>query len=189
MSRWSATKLTPEVGTVIHAGSGANDTADAPAITSAAIGSTVHDKASVTGGFTVPTGTVTFTVYAGMECSGEGTVAGTVDLANGAAHPSDDQQVPVGGLSYKAHYNGSDTYVQADGPCEPLNATSLTPVVRTDIHNGSHDVVAVIEAPAKVHDFVAVTGAQGQPKPSGDVTLHWFTNASCAGEPRRRRTT
>ena len=43
------TKQTPTVATDIHAGAGANDTAGAAAILSAAIGSTVHDKATVTG--------------------------------------------------------------------------------------------------------------------------------------------
>jgi hypothetical protein len=29
----------------------------------------------------------------------------------------------VGGLSYKANYNGSDTYNASTGDCEPLTAT------------------------------------------------------------------
>jgi uncharacterized repeat protein (TIGR01451 family) len=65
-----------------------------------------------------------------------------------------------------------------------LNATTLTPEVATDIHNASHGVVTVVEAPATVHDFVTVTGAEGQPDPGGDVRLDWFTNDdSCESEP------
>src|SRR5437868_14808803 len=54
-------------------------------ITSAAIGSTVHDSATVTGtqaGGT-PTGTVTFTVYSSPDCS-TGGVAGTPVALNGS---------------------------------------------------------------------------------------------------------
>src|SRR5678815_1002680 len=143
----AATKLNSSTATDIH------DAAHA-VIVSAPIGSTVHDQATVTGTAAggVPTGNVTFTLYAGTACAGEGSSAGTVDLVAGVAHPSNSTTVPVGGLSYKATYNGSATYNASTGPCEPLNATTLTPEVTTDIHNASHDVVTVVEAPATVHD-------------------------------------
>ena len=92
-------------------------------ITSAAIGSTVHDSAKVTGTAAggTPTGNVSFTLYQGTSCSGEGSAAGTVDLnASGVADPSTTATVPVGGLSYKATYNGSTIYNGSTGPCEPL---------------------------------------------------------------------
>jgi hypothetical protein len=51
---------------------------------------------------------VTFTVWLGnTTCTGTGTVSLN---SSGVAHPSDDETVPVGGLSFKAHYNGSTTY-------------------------------------------------------------------------------
>src|SRR4029077_16335705 len=59
----NATQLSSKTVTVIHAGKGADDTTSAAAITSAAIGSTVHDMATVTGSGPTPTGTVTFTWY------------------------------------------------------------------------------------------------------------------------------
>ena len=34
-----------------------------------------------------------------------------------------------------------------------------------------------------VHDFVAVTGQVGAPVPTGNVTIDWFTNNECTGEP------
>ena len=85
------------------------------AITSAPIGSTVHDKATVTGALTTPTGNVSFTVYLGNSvCEGQGTAAGTVALVSGVAHPSSDAIVPVGGLSYRATYNGSTDLQRVD---------------------------------------------------------------------------
>src|SRR5204862_870514 len=42
--------------------------------------------------------------------------------ASGVADPSTTATVPVGGLSYKATYNGSTTYEPSTGPCEPLEA-------------------------------------------------------------------
>src|SRR5204862_788545 len=79
-----ATKLASATATDVH-------NAAHEVITSAAIGSTVHDSAKVTGTAAggTPTGNVTFTLYQGTTCSGEGSAAGTVDLnASGVADPS-----------------------------------------------------------------------------------------------------
>ncbi|MFL6007695.1 MAG: Ig-like domain repeat protein [Gaiellaceae bacterium] len=156
-------------------------------VTSAPIGSQVHDEATVTGvaaGGT-PAGDVTFKVYLGTKaCDTEAADQATVVLdQNGVAHPALPNLVPAGGLSYRAVYNGSAIYTGSIGDCEPLNETTLTPAVTTDIHNGSHNAVTVVEARSTVHDSVAVSGVDGQPTPSGNVTLDWFTNANCAGEP------
>jgi hypothetical protein len=173
-------KATPTAATVIHGGPGADDAAGAPAITSAPIGSTVHDQATVSGIAGTPTGTVSFTIYSGNTvCSGTGASAGTITLSGGIAHPSDDATVPVGGLSYQAHYNGSTLYDEADGPCEALTATQLTPNVSTVIHNASHQVVTAVETGSTVHDFVSVTGAAATP--GGNVTIDWFTTNTCSG--------
>ena len=156
-------------------------------VTSALIGSQVHDEATVRGvaaGGT-PTGDVTFNVYLGTKaCDTEEADQATVALdEDGVAHPALPKLVPPGGLSYRAVYNGSDIYTGSIGDCEPLNETTLTPAVTTDIHNASHNVVTVVEARSTVHDSVAVSGVAGQPTPSGNVTVDWFTNGNCAGEP------
>jgi uncharacterized repeat protein (TIGR01451 family) len=156
-------------------------------VTSAPIGSQVHDEATVTGvaaGGT-PTGDVTFKVYLGTKaCDTEVADQATVALdENGVAHPALPKLVPPGGLSYRAVYNGSDIYTASIGDCEPLNETTLTSAVTTDIHNASHNAVTVVEARSTVHDSVTVSGVEGQASPTGTVTLDWFTNGNCAGEP------
>ena len=90
-------------------------------VTSAPIGTIVHDMATVTGTLGIPTGIVSFTVYANQTCSGVGTFAGAVPLNGaGVADPSDTATLTSAGLSYRAHYNGDATYTAADGPCEVL---------------------------------------------------------------------
>jgi uncharacterized repeat protein (TIGR01451 family) len=160
------------------------------AVTSALIGSTVHDLASVTGvpAGGIPTGDVTFVVYLGTtKCDGEAatsTKQATVDLdGSGVADPALPTVVPPGGLSYKATYNGSAIYNPSTGECETLDATALTPTVTTTIHNAAHAAVTTVEARATVHDSVHVAGVGDQPNPTGDVTLDWFTNDECSGEP------
>ena len=89
----AATQLTPTVLTTVH-------NADHQAVTQAAIGSSVHDSATVSGSGATPTGSVDFRVYLGnLQCSGEGSTAGTVALdGSGVAHPSNSAVVPAGGL-------------------------------------------------------------------------------------------
>jgi len=53
----------------------------------------------------------------------------------------------------------------------------------TEIHDADHEAVTQVSAGATVHDLVTVTGQPGQPKPSGKVTIDWFTNDECTGNP------
>ena len=111
---------------------------------------------------------------------GEGAAAGTVSLDGGVAHPSNTAVVPVGGLSYKAHYNGDDTYNASTGACEPLAGTKLDSSTVTTIHNAAHEAVLSVGASTTVHDQATVSGALTTP--TGTVTFKWFTNGTCTGE-------
>ena len=92
-----------------------------------AIGSTVHDKATVSGAPTTPTGTVDFTVYMGnTTCTGAGRRRDGCGAGRWCgASVRIVATVPVGGLSYKAHYNGDRDLHRVDGACEPLEANKL----------------------------------------------------------------
>jgi len=61
--------------------------------------------------------------------------------------------------------------------------SQLASSTSTDIHNAAHAVVTAVAAGSIVHDFVTVTGIPGNPPPTGNVTLDWFTNDQCAGPP------
>jgi hypothetical protein len=58
----------------------------------------------------------------------------------------------------------------------------LPSTTTTDIHDASHNVVTTIEAGQTVHDFVTVTGAEGDPTPTGNVIVDWFDNGDCSGD-------
>src|SRR2546430_852165 len=91
------TALTPTAATEIHNASHA-------VVTSVPAGSTVHDKATVSGSFGTPTGTVTFTFFtASSVCTGASVSAGTVTLdASGVAHPSSSEGPLAAGSDRKS---------------------------------------------------------------------------------------
>jgi len=147
-------------------------------ITSAPIGSSVHDQVTVTGvsGGPAVTGTVDFNLYPNTTCSSTPTTQAGVALVSGVA-TSNTATVTSGGLSYKAHYNGDSNYLVADGACEPLTATQLTPTVVTEIHNPSEAVVTSVPANSTVHDKVTVTGTG--PTPTGTADFTFYTDGAC----------
>src|SRR5437016_10009100 len=104
-------------------------------------GTTVHDKATVSGSFGTPTGTVTFTFFTtSSTCTGTSVASGTVTLdASGVAHPSTSQgPLSAGSYSFIAHYNGDPNYTATDRPCEPLEVTAMAAPAITEIHNARH---------------------------------------------------
>jgi hypothetical protein len=132
-------------------------------VTSVPLGSTVHDKATVSGvgGFPTPTGTVDFTWYPNGTCEGTGTAAGTVTLASGVAHPSSSQgPLAAGSYSFEAHYNGDTYYNSADSACEPLTVGKAQLGISTEVHNDDGDVPLVGDLPlgGGAHDSATVTG-------------------------------
>jgi hypothetical protein len=88
-------------------------------------GSTVFDTATLTttSGIT-PTGTVTYTFYAGGDCT-TGTMAATDTVtigASGSAPPSDNQgPLTTGGAySFQAEYSGDANFLGQGSACEPF---------------------------------------------------------------------
>jgi LPXTG-site transpeptidase (sortase) family protein len=101
-------------------------------ITFAALGDSLHARATVTGNDTpAATGSVTFSAYANPSCSGTGSNAGTLSLAaGGEAEPSLGVVLTEDGLSFRARYGGDANYPATDGPCVPIS-TSQYPTVLT----------------------------------------------------------
>ena len=58
--------------------------------------------------------------------------------------------------------------------------TKLASATATDIHNAAHQTVLTVPVGTTVHDFITVTGQAGQPNPTGNVFLEWYTNGTCA---------
>ncbi len=178
-------QATPQIVTEIH------DVSEAM-VTSVSLGTTVHDKATVTGigatGFE-PSGNVAFTFYNNEDCKEEGSAAGTVALDGadpGTAHPSDPEgPLAAGSYSFQAHYVGDDNYKEATSDCEPLTVNKARLTVETIIHNASHDPVTSVPLGSVVHDTATVTGGvDGFATPGVSFTFTSnYTNDCSQGTP------
>lgn len=165
-----ASKLIPTVTTDIH-------DVTHTIVTSVVTGTTVHDKATVSGSGPTPTGTVDFTWYTNNTCTPAGVAAGTgIALVSGVAHPSSSEgPLAVGAYSFKAHYSGDSTYLAGDAACEPLAVTKATPSISTTPSAGG--TVGTV-----LNDTATLTGGSS---PTGSVTFKLFppSDTSCTGAP------
>lgn len=151
-------------------------------VTSVDAGTTVHDKATVSGSGPTPTGNVNFTFYSNHTCSGDGSGAGTIALVSGVAHPSSSEgPLNAGSYSFKAHYNGDGVYNPSDAVCEPLAVNQLTPTVVTEIHKADESLVSgSVALGTTIHDKATVSGSS--PAVTGSVNFRFYSNNSCSGD-------
>ncbi len=177
------TKLTSSVTTELHQANESVVTVGG----SVPLGTTMHDKATVSANTGTPTGTVAFTFYTSNDCTTGGITSGTVSLSGVVAHPSTSQgPLAAGSYSFKAHYNGDGNYPAADSSCENFTVNMANLNVSTQIHDASHNPVggAVhVALGSVVHDTASVTGQVGSFTPTGALTFQFFPSINCTGTP------
>ena len=88
-------------------------------ITSAPMGTVVHDQAIISGAHGAATGSVVFRLYYNLDCSGTPAAQQTLNLAGGQVASGTATQ-PPSGLSFQILYNGNGTYAPASGACQAL---------------------------------------------------------------------
>ena len=158
-----------------------------PLSSAVALGTNVHDKATVTEANAAfdPTGDVTFTFFANNTCDGAGTGKGTVALAAGVAHPSQAGALPAGDYAFRAHYNGDTNFDASTSDCEPFHVSTAASSTATELHNNANETVIPLSSAAalgtNVHDKATVSEANAAFDPTGDVTFTFFTNNTCDG--------
>ena len=159
----------PDVETAIHLEPETSPPTVVGGATHVALGSTVHDSATVSAPAVLgtPTGSVDFSFYSGTCGDPENaTLVGTdtVDLVNGVADPSKSHG-PLGAGSYfylaTYHSDNTDVWQNSDSLCEPLTVDKAQLTIVTQIHDAGHnDVGGATHVPlgSVVHDTATVTG-------------------------------
>jgi hypothetical protein len=164
-------KATPTVATEIH-------DPNHSVVASVPVGTTVHDKATVSGSVGTPTGTVTFSWFTNGTCTGTAAATSSPQaLVNGMVDATGFPQTPAapGSYSFEASYSGDAKYVSGDDPCELLTVDKASPTVTT---------VATPTASAgeTISDEATLTGSSGS-NATGTITFTVFgpNNATCDG--------
>ena len=154
----------------------------------AALGSQVHDTATVSGqvGEIVPTGTVTYHLYSGLDCSVDSEIgSGEQVTLSGGNVPDSSETDPLqaGSYSYEAVYSGDTDYATSTGPCEPFKvaqASSSTDTVVNDHDGNVVDAANPAALGSQVHDTATVTSGNDSFTPSGTVTYHLYSGLDCS---------
>ncbi|MGH2408002.1 MAG: hypothetical protein ACRDF7_08000, partial [Candidatus Limnocylindrales bacterium] len=160
-----------------------------------ALGTVVHDKATVTtSGPAIPAGsTLTFTLYKGP-FSGDCTTGSTVSTQSGVAisgasaqtrASNDSPALGAGDYAYRATFTSGDTGVvpSATGSCEPFSVSTGETTTTTVVHNAAHSVVTDVPVGTMVHDKATVGPQADSLVITGTITYDFFKNGSCDGTP------
>jgi hypothetical protein len=170
-------KLTPTLSTAIKDSTGAT-------VTTLTVGMTVHDTATLSGGSTVITGTVTYYFFTNNLCSAPPSSAfppfpQTMTIGPGnSISPSASLAPAAGFYSFNATYSGDATNNPVISPCEPLTVNKQTPAIATSISPSS-----TITLGSSVTDQATLTGGFPSTGVSGTVTYAFFSGGVCAGTP------
>jgi hypothetical protein len=143
---------------------------------SATVGTSIADKATVTGGDS-PTGTVTFNLYSNS--GGTGTplfTSAPVTLSSGTATSPGYTATATGTDYWVATYNGdtNNSSVSSGAALEPVTITPASPSINTTQQPASATVGTSIA------DKATVTGGDS---PTGTVTFNLYSNSGGTGTP------
>lgn len=158
------------VATAIHDASHA-------VITSAPLGSIVHDTAALTGvvgGFT-PTGAVTFTFDKSPSLCGTTAIATAGSLDGGNPASVDTASLTAGSYNFRASVAGDSNYLGATSSCEPLTIAKADLNITTTVHSDSPDqpLAGNLNLGDGAHDSASVAGKVGS-LTLPDVTFYFF---------------
>jgi hypothetical protein len=170
---WDSSAVTTQIHNAAH-----------QVVTTVAVGTTVHDRVSVTGTGATPTGNVTFDWFLNGTCTGAPAAnsgpVGPLDAsgnfdATGFTFPVNT----AGQRAFKAHYLGDATHPAADGACEPLTVVdaniSITPngvnevgqshtfTAHVNVNDGSGG--GFVSAPAGTPITFTIDSGPGTPNP------------------------
>ncbi len=177
----SAIFFTPTITTTVQYDS--NNTA---VVSPIALGTSVHDNATLTNASSVAGGTVTYNFWKNGACSGTPFWTKTVTVTK-AKVPNSNSTGPLaaGSYSFNATYSGdtSSNTFPAFSACEPFTvgkkptsiSTSLVLGASTPLANG-----ATVDLGSSVHDTATITGAVSGVPLTGTVTYHFYTNGTCS---------
>jgi len=167
----SAIYFIPSISTIMTNSAGS-------AVTSVAVGTTVHDTSTLSNSSSTAGGSVTYTLWNTGTCSGTKLSTQTVTVSN-AIVPDSQPFTPTttGSYSYNTTYTGDSQDYMANGACEPFTVTTATTNLATSVSPSS---LVLGPNPASASDTATLT--QGA-NPKGTITFTVYGDPTCSGSP------
>ena len=173
-------KPTPTVTTVV------NDAATNAAWTGTeTTGARAYDTATVTGGISPATGTVTYSYFTNGTCTLPVASTQTVTMSAGnVPNSSTTDALAAGSYSYEASYSGDTNNEPSTGVCEPFTVSKATPTTATVVNDAATNApwTGTEMTGARAYDTATVSAVAGF-TPTGTVTYSYFTNGTCTTPP------
>ncbi len=163
--------FTPGVSTIVRDSAGNN-------ITSVAVGTTVHDTATLSGSSSNAAGSATYSLWNTGTCSGTKLSTQTVSVAS-ATIPNSQPFTPTvaGSYSYNITYAGDSLNFMASGACEPFTVVAAASSLTTSVSPSS---IILGPSPGSAHDTATLSNGVN---PKGTITFTVFDNPTCFGSP------
>jgi hypothetical protein len=153
------------------------------------VGATAYDTSMVTGGIEgfTPTGTVTYTFFSSLNCTGTGTSQAPLALKSDGTVPNSatTDPLPAGNYSFDAIYSGDPNYLPSlVSSCEPFSVAQdpTDPVISTTVFDATSNAALTNgneSSGGSVYDTATLTGTVADIVPTGTVTYTFFTNGNC----------
>ncbi|MGA8666477.1 MAG: hypothetical protein WB804_06380, partial [Candidatus Dormiibacterota bacterium] len=145
-------------------------------------GASAYDTATLGGlvNGTVPTGTVTYTLFSDSGCTMSPTTEQvTLDSSGNVPDSSPTVALAASSYSYQATYSGDSFYSQSTSSCEPFTVLAANSTINTTVDdaltNGPWD--GTEQTGASAYDTAGVGGVAGF-APTGSVTYDFFANST-----------
>jgi len=144
------------------------------------VGTTIHDTATLSGGFAPLTGTVTFNLYGPDDatCSSASIFTSTVNVVSGAATSGNFTTAAAGTYRWTAVYNGDANNNTATSGCNAANEASVVSKASPGITTNA--TAGPVTVGATIHDTATLSG--GFAPLTGTVTFNLYgpDDATCS---------
>src|SRR6185369_2854015 len=137
------------------------------------VGTTIHDTATLSGGFAPLTGTVTFNLYGPDDatCSSASIFTSTVNVVSGGATSGNFTTAAAGTYRWTAVYSGDTNNNGATSGCNAANEASVV---------AKSSPTALTAPRVKVIHSDSATFSGGS-SPTGTLTFNLYPNTTCTG--------
>jgi uncharacterized repeat protein (TIGR01451 family) len=156
-----------------------------------AIGDSVYDTATLANATSDAGGTVTYSLYSGMDCTNPIATFGPYEVIDGEAPAASPPYVftQPGTYNWQVSYSGDDRNEAVTSTCgtETMNVAKNSPEITTEMRDGDTDEVipdeSIVAVPSSMYDTATLTGATTDPVPTGTVTYSLYASPFCTDDP------